>query len=299
MTTATRTPIERVEAFPGNFDAMYRAPRRPIVVRRAIDAWAASRWTPELFADRFSAVDIAATIQLPEEGVVYLQKDKAHRRTLRVPDFVDLMNSGACCYLDQVDLGRFPGLDADVPIDTMIPSGRRFANIWMGARTRSGLHYDPMDNYLIQVFGEKIALLAAPDQRRRLYPFGDNVAKSRIDPEAPDTARFPRVRDVVFHVATLGPGDLLYIPRGWWHFLRAPDRSISINLWHDPALTISEELGAIRDLGPAVWGRVARDFVWHGVCGRPFEQRLYSPPPTGKLLFDVCSMLVRGKSLPS
>ena len=292
---APTTPIERLTGFPADFDQRYREARNPVIISGAMTGMPVSRWTPESFKAQFGDVETAATVQLPETGVVYLSKEKAHRRTLKVREFVELMDSGACCYIDQADIGRFPGLAEACPIDTLIPAGRRFVNLWIGARTRSGLHYDTMDNFLVQVFGDKIAILAAPSDRKDLYPFGDNIAKSRIDPEQPDTGRYPRAKEVTFRVGTLGPGDLLYIPRGWWHFLRAPDRSISLNLWHEPALTLADELGAIRELGPRVWARVARDFIWHGLMRRPFEQRLYSPPPTGKLLYDLSAMKLSGK----
>jgi hypothetical protein len=293
----TTTTLPRISGMPADFNETYRLPKRPVIVSNAVDDWPAAQWTPQSFKTDFGDVQTSATIQLPEKGVVYLEKEKAHRRTLHVREFVDLMESGACCYIDQADINGFPGLADACPIDRLIPAGRRFVNLWVGARTRSGLHYDPMDNYLVQVYGDKEAILAQPADRRSLYPFADNINKSRIDPEAPDQARYPKVARVTFHVGTLRPGELLYIPRGWWHFLRATDKSISLNLWHEPALTLGDELGAVAALGPAGWARVARDFVWHGALKRPYERRLYSPPPTGKQLFDLCAVMITGKSL--
>ena len=293
-----QVPIDRSTGFPTEFDRHYRVPRKPAIISGAVADWPASQWTPQSFKTQFGEITTRASIQLPETGVVYMQKEKAHRRTLKVAEFIDLMGSGAPCYIDQADISGFPGLAEACPIDTLIPAGRRFVNLWVGARTRSGLHYDPMDNYLIQVYGEKVAILAPPQERRHLYPFADNIAKSRIDPEAPDLKKYPRVSRVTFSVGTLQPGDLLYIPRGWWHFLRAPDQSISLNLWHEPALTLGDEFGAVAALGPVGWARVTRDFVWHGALRRPYEQRLYSPPPTGKQLFDLCAMVVTRKPMP-
>lgn len=296
--SAKRVAIERVAQLPADFDRRFRAPRLPLIVSGAASAWPAARWTPQTLKARYGEVETTATVQLPEAGVVYLQTEKAHRRTLKVREFVDLMDSGACCYIDQADLARFPGLADDCPAEALLPAGRRLVNLWVGARTRSGLHYDPMDNFLVQVYGAKRAILAAPGARRAVYPFPDNVAKSRIDPEAPDERRFPRVREATFLEGSLEPGDMLYIPRGWWHHLRAHSRSISLNFWHDPALTVGEELAGLADLGPAYWARIARDFVWHGVLRRPYERRLYSPPPTGKQLYDLFATRFPGKPLP-
>lgn len=30
---------------------------------------------------------------------------------------------------------------------------------------------------------------------------------------------------------TLNPGDLLFIPAGWWHSMRAEDTSFSVSMW--------------------------------------------------------------------
>jgi lysine-specific demethylase 8 len=293
-----RIPIDRFTAFPESFERDYRAPRRPAIISGAVDDWPVRRWTPRTFKDECGAIETLATVQLPEKGVVYLQADKAHRRTVTVGEFVDLMSSGSPCYIDQADIQRFPRLAESCPIDSLVAQGRRFINLWVGAMTRSGLHYDPMDNYLIQIYGKKEAILAPPRGRRLLYPFADNIAKSRVDPEDPDLKRFPKVRRVVFSIGTLEPGDLLYIPRGWWHFLRAPEQSISLNLWHEPALSLADELGSVAALGPRGWARVACDFLVHGALNRPYERRLYSPPPTGKQLYDLCKMLLSGKVLP-
>lgn len=290
--------IERLAGLPADFDARYRAPCRPVIASGALAGWKALDWTPEWFNARYGDIESHASVQLPQTGVVYQQTEKAHRQTLKVRELVQMMQCGTSCYLDQADVGHFPGLLEGSPVPSLVPAGRHFVNLWIGARTRSGLHYDPMDNCLLQLHGSKVAILAAPADRRNLYPFADNVAKSRIDPEAPDAARFPRVQEATLFTGELAPGDLLYIPRGWWHFLRAPASSISLNLWHEPALTLGDELRGLAELGPACWARTARDFLWHGLLRRPYEQRLYSPPPTGKQLYDLCAMGIAGRPLP-
>ena len=49
-----------------------------------------------------------------------------------------------------------------------------------------------------------------------------------------DTQRFPEfLPRVVPHAlsATLCPGDLLYLPPGWWHAMRSEKTSFSVSMW--------------------------------------------------------------------
>jgi ribosomal protein L16 Arg81 hydroxylase len=67
-----------------------------------------------------------------------------------------------------------------------------------------------------------------------VYPnsFFDGVPNGcSVDVEHPDYARFPRLREAEMFVAELDPGDVIYIPRGWWHHVRTLDLSIAVNFW--------------------------------------------------------------------
>jgi hypothetical protein len=58
-----------------------------------------------------------------------------------------------------------------------------------------------------------------------------------VDPFAPDLERFPRFAEAARHaeVATLEPGDAIYIPYGWWHGVESLDPvSILVNYWWTP-----------------------------------------------------------------
>lgn len=54
---------------------------------------------------------------------------------------------------------------------------------------------------------------------------------SAVDVEHPDLAAHPAFAGAHHYDAVLGPGDCLYIPKGWWHYLRALTTSWSVNFW--------------------------------------------------------------------
>lgn len=104
-------------------------------------------------------------------------------------------------------------------------------NVWLGpAGTVSCLHTDPQDNLLCQVVGHKRVVLVDPAQSAALAPCeGVMNNTSRVDPEEVCDCRLPG--DVTLLIAELGPGDALFIPRGWWHHARALTVSASVNFW--------------------------------------------------------------------
>ena len=54
---------------------------------------------------------------------------------------------------------------------------------------------------------------------------------SKFDPEAPDFEQFPLARNASMIECTVHPGELLYVPAGWYHQVRALTFSLSANRW--------------------------------------------------------------------
>jgi hypothetical protein len=112
------------------------------------------------------------------------------------------------------------------------------ANLWVshhGAFTR--VHFDEWENFNIQLAGRKRFILMPPG-RRDYYPrsmlrgSGDYSRAGSF--HAVDPQRFPRLvarlsqrRDIV-----LEPGQMLYLPLGWWHQAESlDDLNINLNFW--------------------------------------------------------------------
>jgi hypothetical protein len=173
-------------------------------------------------------------------------------------------------YLAQHDLfAQIPSLRADISIPdycycspapsphlTHIKSTAKLEepllNAWFGPTgTVSPLHTDPYHNILAQVVGYKYVRLYAPKETKKLYPRSvdengvdmsntsqvdlDEALQARqetIDDSRSDFyLRFPHFHDALYIEAILAPGECLYLPVGWWHYIRSLTPSFSVSFW--------------------------------------------------------------------
>lgn len=105
---------------------------------------------------------------------------------------------------------------------------------WLGPeRTMTPLHCDYDDNVFAQIWGIKRIFLAPPHHDAFLYPKEANAILfgSPFDPEAPDYERYPLARQASCVEVIVEPGDMLYVPAGWYHQVRALTFSLSSNRW--------------------------------------------------------------------
>ncbi|KAM3915839.1 bifunctional peptidase and arginyl-hydroxylase JMJD5 [Leptodactylus fuscus] len=107
-------------------------------------------------------------------------------------------------------------------------------NAWFGpAGTVSPLHQDPQQNFLAQIVGRKYLRLYSVSETERLYPFDSSLLHntSQVDIENPDTDKFPDFAKADYQECILRPGQILFIPVKWWHYVRALDISFSVSFW--------------------------------------------------------------------
>jgi hypothetical protein len=128
----------------------------------------------------------------------------------------------------------------------------RFNGYWSPAGALTRLHTDVRISTTLQLSGHKTwryqrrPAFRWPTSNAQIDRFGDAVAliPSRVQPPPP-----PACRDL--EEITLGPGDLLSVPAGAWHSVRAEERALALNLSIRPlplpaviALLIDRALGS-------------------------------------------------------
>lgn len=112
------------------------------------------------------------------------------------------------------------------------------ANLWISHRgvfTQS--HFDELENFNVALEGRKRFVLAPPGfweyyPRSLKRGFGD---KSQVfDFDDVDWARYPRLASKLAQrrELILEPGQMLYLPLGWWHQAESLDEmNINVNFW--------------------------------------------------------------------
>jgi len=69
--------------------------------------------------------------------------------------------------------------------------------------------------------------LVSPDQTHLLY---NNLGVySDVDWNAPDYDRFPLFKKIQSIDVTLTPGECLFIPVGWWHYVQGIEPSLTVS----------------------------------------------------------------------
>lgn len=147
-------------------------------------------------------------------------------------------NNSQTAYLAQHDLfDQIPQLREDftVPDYCAISSKDPIVKSWIGPKnTISTMHTDNKHNLLCQVMGEKLIILASPNDSNNLYSYEGLLNNtSQVDPENLNFTEFPLCKKVKFFKLILKAGEILYLPKMWFHYVRSLSPSISISFWFD------------------------------------------------------------------
>eukprot|EP01063_Lacrimia_lanifica_P000569 TRINITY_DN10304_c0_g1_i1.p1 TRINITY_DN10304_c0_g1~~TRINITY_DN10304_c0_g1_i1.p1 ORF type:complete len:407 (+),score=87.66 TRINITY_DN10304_c0_g1_i1:99-1319(+) len=233
---------------PSNFKAEYYKTERPVLIKDDPDvqAWGAmARWGDlSYFAKEFGWRTVPTELGVKREGTWREAESLLGDFVKRLVDYAPGdPDAHPPAYLAQHELlSQLPKLDADCPelaLATVAAGEAPLRNCWIGTPdTVTELHRDSYDNLFVQVVGSKYVRLYAPKHARQLYVNRRGTSGtsaqgncSELLCEAEDYDKHPLAKDVPYLEAILTPGDVLFIPEGWFHYLRAVTPSISVNHW--------------------------------------------------------------------
>jgi hypothetical protein len=202
----------------------------PFVMVGMLGHWPISALTREQLRAKFGNVRVRARAE------DYVEKAFSAKRTLlemSLAEYVDLAATDASALPPYLGNQQIPELNA---LCSWPPYFQKSAvpRIWLGPKgTLTPLHCDYDDNLFAQIWGSKRFVLFPPHHDDFLYTREVNpvLFGSAFDPGAPDFEAMPLAQQAVPLECVVSAGELLYLPAGWFHQVRALEFSLSANLW--------------------------------------------------------------------
>ncbi|RQO39507.1 cupin [Chryseobacterium sp. KBW03] len=230
-------PIDIVEDISKEeFYEKYLKPRRPVVIRNMAKNWPAyQKWTMEYMKEVVGDVEVPLYDSSKADPSAPINASAAK---MKFGDYIDLIQR------EPTDLRIFlfdpikyaPKLLEDYisPKELMGGFLDKYPNMFFGGKgSETFLHFDIDMAHIFHTHfnGRKHILLFDYKWRERLYqiPYA-TYALEDYDIENPDFTKFPALNGVEGIECYLEHGDTLFMPTGWWHWMKYLDGSFSISL---------------------------------------------------------------------
>ena len=239
------------------FEDKYIKNQIPVIINDNMSNWKALKtWSPEYFAKVLGNKDIKVGVS---RGNTF-SYEKKHTgssvkfKAMKMGDLVNKIllpnpNRKLKYYLIHEPIEeKYPELINDYTIPLFGKKNHTFTsiNLWFGeANNITPLHFDIQHNFLAQIFGRKYLRLYSPEDSNYLYPTYNRIAgnpnyranhSNIVNIYNPDSKAFPEFKKALPIDVYLEPGEILFLPAGWWHQVSSLDTSISLNFWWKPKL---------------------------------------------------------------
>lgn len=230
-------PIDTVENITvEDFTRNYLKPRRPLIIKGLTNNWAArQKWTP----DYMKEVVGNKVVPLYDNAKADPSKPiNAKAAEMPFDEYIDLIMS------QPTELRIFffnifkhaPQLLNDIVLPKDLMGGfleSMPAMFFGGSNSVTFLHYDIDLPHIFHTHfvGRKHVILFENKWKRRLYCLPNTTyALEDYDVLNPDVAKFPALEGIRGTEAFLEHGDTLFMPTGYWHWMKYLSGSYSLSL---------------------------------------------------------------------
>ncbi|RMF23329.1 MAG: cupin-like domain-containing protein [Bacteroidetes bacterium] len=228
------TPVEkRHDLTREEFRERYLRPRRPVILTNFATEWpATTKWTWDWLIQKYGHLEVALVDnEFHKPGKNYM----VPRRKMKFGDYLQLIRT------EPTELRLFlfnifqhaPELTKDFSFPNFMDNwAKKYPFMFFGGQGSAvNLHYDIdcSSVFLTQFANKKRVVLFGPEQSRFLYqhPF---TVQSHVDVNHPDYEKYPAFRKAQGYEAIIGPGETLYIPSTYWHYIDYIEGGYSMSL---------------------------------------------------------------------
>ena len=231
------TPIDVVDDITEeDFRKKYLKPRKPVVIRNMAKNWPAyQKWTMDYMKETVGNVEVPLYDSSKADPSAPINSSAAK---MNFSDYIDLIQN------EPTDLRIFlfdpiksaPRLLEDyiAPKELMGGFLDKYPNMFFGGKgSVTFLHYDIDMAHIFHTHfnGRKHILLFDNKWKDRLYKLPmATYALEDYDISNPDFEKFPALEGVEGIECFLEHGDTLFMPTGYWHWMKYLDGSFSISL---------------------------------------------------------------------
>lgn len=218
-----------------NFLKNYFQPQKPVIIEDYISNWPAyQKWSLDYIKQVAGDKIVPLYDNRPvrhEEGF-----NQAHAE-MKMRDYIDLLKSEPTkfrIFLWNI-LKEVPELQNDFEFpDFGIRLLKKLPMLFFGGKdSYTFMHYD-ID--LANIFhfhfeGKKQCIIFDQQQNNYLYKVPHSlITREDIDFSNPDFNKWPALQKAKGYVANLNHGDILYMPEGYWHYMRYLTPGFSMSL---------------------------------------------------------------------
>ncbi|MFP5436539.1 MAG: cupin-like domain-containing protein [Bacteroidia bacterium] len=228
--------IERVEKLSQKeFIENYYKKQKPVVITNQIEDWPAfKKWN---FAFLKKEAGDKMVPLYDNRKTDYTKKVNEPDFTMTMAEYISILEKGPTqlrIFLFNL-LKEVPQMKADMRWPKL---GLRLIKslplvFFGGEGAKVFMHYDiDFPNILhVHFQGRKQCVLVSPEDTKYMYRLPYSwICNEDIDFENPDFEKFPALKKVKPYITHLEHGEMLYMPEGWWHYMKYETPGFSISL---------------------------------------------------------------------
>jgi len=229
-------PVERVKRItPDEFINAYVKPQKPVVIEQLIEDWPAKKlWSFDYFKSIAGDLVVPLYDSKPITSNYMYNEPQAK---MKLKDYIDLLQEKPTdlrIFLFNLIKARPHLQDHIKTLNLGLKIIKSLPFLFVGGQnSKVFMHYDiDLANILhIHLEGEKDCLIFPPSETKYLYKVPNSLkTHDGIDFLKPNFQKFPALALAKGYKTRLHPGQILYMPEGYWHHMhyKTPGYSISM-----------------------------------------------------------------------